>query len=583
MQKHLHYFRLLSIFARLYVRCMRINDKWKYLIPVLLMAIVIIAMDGCSASRAERERVRSLRSSIRADFIAYRIDSAISKAYRLNSMTSENFCREDYLASLAYLGQGYLMKRDNDSIDYYFGRVRQLAEQYSDNWSMATMYNCMGIYYRRDEADADKAIKSFLTGLPYAYRAHDDILISNLKANLATTYYMRNDPDGLVYALDIYDIGDKRGDKYLKYNGAFAASYMYYMLGRFDSARYYVEQAIPFLETGGDKYSIWVLYGDILTACGEDDKALEYYSKAMSAVLTEKDPVGIDVFLSYGRFLKKRQMYDSSLFVLQRGILLADSTFNNINRYQLFKEAADVCMLMGDEEGYEYYMENYERFRDVIFNYEKEREISDMELSYLKNEYEQSLHLADKRLVRVLLVSLCVIVLLCLGWWGWHRRKEKALMDSLKSRREAFLAQNTVYPVKAAEKQTDSPSDDEDMSDPKMAALFMQLENLMKNRRVYADRNITREKLAELLSTNRTYVTKAVHAFTGMNLAAYINKFRIEEAVRVLSDISDTRQNKEIASDLGFSSVSNFYKLFSAATGISPAQFKTRQQSEARQ
>lgn len=521
----------------------------------LVISTVLSVLFSCGGRRELKKHSQSLRASIRQDFILYQPDSALRKAKELMEMTSEDFCREEYISSIVYIGQAYLMLKETDSMDSYFTRAMDLALRYNDFWALGTIYNALGVLYKSDVFSSTNAVKYFLTGLSYAVKTEDDILVSNLKCNLAITYYMRRDPEGLKYALEVYESGKDRSDEYLKFAGAFVASYLYYELEDYDSAMYYIVEAMPISENiETDLYSLWTLYGDILMAKGDEDEALLYYRKALQYDSCSRTRIGIDVYLSYGRYLKVKQKYDSALVVLKRGMELSDSTFNNINAYKLYIEAAEVCSLMNDDKQAKVFRSIYRNYEDSIFSYKNERVISNDKLTYYKDVYEKSLNVAGRKTALLILLSVISIAVVCLFWWLWHKYSQKKLLESLaRTKKREF---------------------NPDAADSRMEAMFAELELLMKKKHVYSDRNITREKIADMLLTNRTYVTKMIHACTGMNLSAYINKYRIAEAARILSAPNDKRSNKEIAADLGFSSVSNFYKLFGAATGMSPTQYK---------
>lgn len=525
---------------------------------IILLLLFAITM-SCSKQTEACKEAGELRKEIRADLISCRPDLALNKSIMLREITSEDCCRSEYISALVYIGQAYMMLQEVDSMSLYYEKAMALALKYNDNWAIGTIYNALGVYYRKDELTSVKAIKYFLKGLTYAEKIKDDTLLSNLKCNLALSYYMRNDPEGKRYALDVYKSGILHDDGYMQYMGSFISSYLYYGEGDYDSALYYIDIAMPLSEKiESDYYSLWTLYGDILMAKGDEDEALEYYKKAFYHDESAARLSGIDIYLSYGKYLKKKGMYDSALVVVERGIRLSDSTFNDANAYKLYTEAADICSLMHDYQRAEYYRGIYERYKDSIFNYKNERIIYNDKLSLYREEYEESIDVANRNLKIIVGLSLFLLIVICAVLWIIHLRSRKRMLESLKKNRKQEL-----LPV----------------SDEKMNVMFERLETLMKDKRIYADRNITREKIAEILDTNRTYITKIVHAHTGMNLAAYINKYRIEEAARILSDRNDMRSNKEIASDLGFSSVSNFYKLFGAMMGMSPAQYKKEKES----
>ena len=73
-----------------------------------------------------------------------------------------------------------------------------------------------------------------------------------------------------------------------------------------------------------------------------------------------------------------------------------------------------------------------------------------------------------------------------------------------------------------------------------------------------------------------TYLSQVVNAQTGMNMVSYINSFRIQEAVELLSDAGSEIPLKAVALEAGFSSLSTFYKLFKQTVGMTPLKFREK-------
>lgn len=97
----------------------------------------------------------------------------------------------------------------------------------------------------------------------------------------------------------------------------------------------------------------------------------------------------------------------------------------------------------------------------------------------------------------------------------------------------------------------------------------------MEHDRLYADNQLTRERIAELLDTNRTYITQIMKDHSWQNLSQFVNSYRINEAVRLLSDKSKTECTmKEICTDIGFTSMSAFFRMFKTVIGMSPASYR---------
>ena len=100
------------------------------------------------------------------------------------------------------------------------------------------------------------------------------------------------------------------------------------------------------------------------------------------------------------------------------------------------------------------------------------------------------------------------------------------------------------------------------------------LERLMRDEKAYKDPMISKENLADKLSTNRTYLSQAIKDTYGMNFTGYINSLRIHEAVRLLSDPTIDIPLKALSSDLGFSSNTTFYSHFKNETGMTPSAYR---------
>ncbi len=113
------------------------------------------------------------------------------------------------------------------------------------------------------------------------------------------------------------------------------------------------------------------------------------------------------------------------------------------------------------------------------------------------------------------------------------------------------------------------------MSDDKMEGLYTDLCQLMEKEYLYKEAQLTREKMAERLGTNRTYLIKVIKEKTNMNYLQFVNSYRINEAIKILSDKDKVNYPlKQIWSDLGFSSPSTFFKLFQQAVGITPSVYR---------
>lgn len=89
----------------------------------------------------------------------------------------------------------------------------------------------------------------------------------------------------------------------------------------------------------------------------------------------------------------------------------------------------------------------------------------------------------------------------------------------------------------------------------------------------YADPDLSLEKAITALGINRTKINEILKKELGFTFTAYLNKLRLTEAARLLSE-NDKANVAEIAYRVGYNNVSYFNKLFKNEYGYTPKTFK---------
>ena len=93
----------------------------------------------------------------------------------------------------------------------------------------------------------------------------------------------------------------------------------------------------------------------------------------------------------------------------------------------------------------------------------------------------------------------------------------------------------------------------------------------------FKDKNYSARQLAQDLGTNSRYVSAVVNVRFRMNYTTFINKYRIEEAMSILTDkrYEDLRI-EEVSDMVGFSNRQSFYASFYKFTGITPKEYRKK-------
>lgn len=91
----------------------------------------------------------------------------------------------------------------------------------------------------------------------------------------------------------------------------------------------------------------------------------------------------------------------------------------------------------------------------------------------------------------------------------------------------------------------------------------------------YKDKDYSAKKMAVDLGTNTRYISAVVNVKFHMNYTSFVNKFRIEEAMEILTDRRYKDLNIEDVSDMvGFANRQSFYASFYRILRMTPREYK---------
>lgn len=93
----------------------------------------------------------------------------------------------------------------------------------------------------------------------------------------------------------------------------------------------------------------------------------------------------------------------------------------------------------------------------------------------------------------------------------------------------------------------------------------------------YRDKSYTAKMLADELETNTRYIAATLSMRYNTNFNNYINKYRINDAISMLTNKRYAEMNmEEIGLIVGFSNRQSFYTAFKEITGVSPKVYKRK-------
>ena len=483
-----------------------------------------------------------------------------------------------------FSGQSYLLAEGSDSTRIYLDRALIRGRQCEDPVALCRIYNALGIYAVSIETNYFGGIEYFLEAMEYARSASLNRFYLVAQCNLANTYYMRNDPAGLKYAEEVCRLGTEWGYDYLAFGGAVISAYMHYMLGDQDRALEYILRTLPDTDKFGYHTELYSLYANILHAQGDDAGAERYYLMALDHIDEKVVTAAVMTYLSYGTYLNDRGEYARAIPVLRQGIELSERSNNAVHRYKLYQRISEAETALGRYREALDYFKSYHSQADSIFNVERERSINELRVKYDAERQENMLRKSEIDLIRqqrrfqLLLLLLLFAVGISTVVYILYRRKDKMYKQIVRQqyeflKKEKKAAQPPPDPISP---QTEKQSPDRDEHAVRDAELFARIEYLMQTEGVYRQNDLTIERLAERLDTNRTYISRAINQQAGKAFSSYVNSYRIDEAVRRLSDVDDDTPLKALAQMLGYNHLQTFYTSFQSAIGMPPSKYREK-------
>ncbi len=99
--------------------------------------------------------------------------------------------------------------------------------------------------------------------------------------------------------------------------------------------------------------------------------------------------------------------------------------------------------------------------------------------------------------------------------------------------------------------------------------------NIILVHKTYKDKDYSAKRLDEDLGTNTRYISAIINVRFHKNYTSFVNRFRIDEAMTLLTDKRYIDLNMEDISDMvGFSNRQSFYASFYKLIGITPKEYK---------
>lgn len=510
----------------------------------------------------------------------------IETAGQLSAVSRKSKNREAVDMALAFCLYGSVLSETDSLVDAMAKEAAARVDNNDHTTRRAEAWLSVALAeYNISDIDYSKAADHALKALENAKAIRNDNLAVVALGQLAKIYSNKGDKSGIRWARECMRVAEQTNSPSSRYIAAINLGVYLMKRGELQQAESLFARADSIARQAnmeGEYSFLDTFRAEIFVRMNDYDRAEQYFKKALdyNAATIPRDRWYARV--SYGNFLCKCQRYREALALFEEAERMSAERKTYAQEYYVYLKKSEALEALGDYKGALKAYKEYNRLWDEAVSAEKEREIAHLEVRYKMAEQQsvnarQAMELMRKKRDFTLVLSVCVALVISLVSFvifhvrrlRYARRMAEINLKAASSERQLRLQLAETLKQQELRRQSGS----EHLQDT-FDRLYMQLNRIMEEQHVYRDSSLTLEKLASILSTNRTYLSKAIKLKTGMSYSSYISELRLNEAILLLSSSRSTDIAKSVATAVGFYNQSTFYRLFKQKTGLSPAQFR---------
>lgn len=436
----------------------------------------------------------------------------------------------------------YIIGNNSSSLNYQFKSLN-IANKLKDIDFEADIYNNIGMAYCNAKK-YDESIKFYNKSLSIFKNNKDTLSIIHLENNIAIIYNYK-----------------KEYTKSLEYYERIVSNYKKF--------EHFDEYSIPINNNMGlVNYNL-----------NNFKKSEEYYRIAIASSVNEKYAL-TKIYSNMGKLFLKQEKYKESYNYYIISIGYGKEINNNkvlVDNYDgLTKVFINTLQL---DSALKYY-NLHNSIRDTIFDKDYYDKIAELETNYNFKLKEQEIkklkvdkELSQERYTRYILILLLVIILFVIFTLYMYLRTKKITTDK-------FIVKQHLKLVKYEDQLDESEQNNKDkyktsaLTEDTKTKFEIAISSVFRKEKLYLKNDLTVTDLAEILDTNRNNISQVINERFDKNFNNLINEYRINEAMRLLSEPENNKFTIEtISKKVGFNSISVFNTAFKKVVGVTPSVF----------
>lgn len=464
--------------------------------------------------------------------------TASERLLNLNLLDSISLGDKTLGNTLKYLGYTLFNKKNYIKSSQAFLKSISYFKKIEDSVSLGRVYNGLGMIQFTLKRES-QAMENYQKALQYNY---SDKVYKDVCTYISTQMNMAELSSKRDQAYDIFmnaiDLASKNEADFFIPTIYQQLSYLYTRKNDYKNAIKYAEKALfeaRKMNLGGKEQ---LIYRDIGTAYFQNNQyydAIESYLKALpNSRMEVLDTIYKRLSMSYYRLNDNK----NGEFYFDKFLRHSDSTHQ---------------------------LQDKKTVAEIVEKYESNKK--DLEIKLLQQENE-SVTLMNKRQKNQLLLAIFLVALLLLisfAIWQFYKRE--------KEQNEILFIKNQEL-IRSKVKSKES-TNKHSIAEQEVNIELVQLLKEVINSELFLDKGLTLSKLANILSTNTTYLSNTINSHYQKKFTDFINELRVNYVLaRIEKDKEFCNYTiAHIADISGFNSSSAFYNAFKKYTGLTPSYY----------
>lgn len=599
------------------------SDFRKQIVVLFCLFILFITFSYCtkqveSLTAGDQQKVDDYTNAVKNGLFERKPDSLQKLALQVIGISDKIEDKKTIIQAFNLCAATYNIFGYPDSAIFYATKMKALATKTKDHVNLARAYNILSIANQKkhnyEEAKTNlqeailitkingegKEIGSYYLSIGRIFnenRVYDSAIFYNqLAAENFETYNIKkgiakacgnigaihinlnNFDEALNYYQKALDI-NKEIQNYASLSHSYnSMGVLFKELKKYDTAIIYYDSAMKLHESMGNiPMMIATKFNEAnaLKKMGQPEKAIERYFETLKlsneiqldrGIMKSKIAIG-NTYLDVGEYQKANQYFTEALQLAND-----NSIIENLDGILLGITHAAIG-LNNSEKATESLLQHQIIVDSLNFK-NQQKLVADLEARYQlqkkNNEIKDMIMLNQSKtwlnyllMIILVLVSIFGIVIF---------RLYKKLQFNYRILYDKELAENhTAFPLNGEkvinkEYEVDTPSEWED--------IWNKIQLCLLEDEIFLEPKLNIEMLANKCDSNKTYIYQCIKYYTPDNFNAFINKYRVEKAKKLILERTDY-DIKSIGELSGFNSSSTFFRAFKEITGLSPSTFKS--------